>query len=1022
MDPGRWKRVDELLEAVLQVPADQQKAFLRQACGGDAALEQEVQALLSSQRNLGSFLQEPVLGDATRSAARAKLEETAAPLLGRTVSHYRILRQLGSGGMGVVYQAQDVLLGRLAALKFLPEDMARNEGVLERFRREARAASALNHPNICTIYEIGEHEGRSFIAMEYLEGVTLRQKLAGRPLKIEMLLALAIEIAGALEAAHAEGIVHRDIKPANIFVTKNGHAKLLDFGVAKLTGARRQVGRSNEQETESLTEPLTGQGLALGTIAYMSPEQARAKELDSRTDLFSFGVILYEMATGQLPFRGESDATIYEAILNRTPEPPTQLNKQVPPKLGEVIDKALEKDRNLRYQHASDIRADLRRLKRDTDSHKVARSQRLSAAPNKRIFWTAGAVVVIVATVLGGYFQFRQPAKLTEKDTVILADFNNSTGDPVFDNTLRQGLSAQLQQSPLLNLLSDDHIAQTLSLMTQPTSARLTHQLATEICQRTDSVATIEGSIASLGNQYVLGLKAVNCRNGDVLAEQQKTADSKEQVLKALGAAATELRSKLGESLASVQKYDVTMENVTTSSLDALNAYSLGRKAHRESGYIEAIQLYRRAVELDPNFAMANLALGDEYWNIGEANQANQYVQKAFHLRERVSTRERFAIESDYYDVFLKDLEKARDVYQQWARTYPQDLKPLDRLGNDYLFLGQYPQALEALLQEEKLARDGNFNYINLLYAYLALNRLIDARHVTEKGLARKQEPAAGYLALYTIDFLEGNESGMQADATWGVGKPWVEATFLYWQSETEAYWGHRRQARALFERAIAAARRDNSRENAAKFIVYEALLEAEFGDSRRAIDSANSAVKSLPSRDLKIMTALSLARAGSMKRAQMLADELAKTYPSDTVLNFYWLPIIRSAIELDQDRPAGAISALQAATSYETGQPPESGGQGTLYPAYLRGQAYLRLRRADQAATEFQKLLDHPGCVMNFPLGALAHLQIGRADAMGADSAKAKRAYEEFFKLWKDADSDIPILKEAKAEYAKLQ
>jgi eukaryotic-like serine/threonine-protein kinase len=950
-------------------------------------------------------------------------------LLGQTVSHYRIIEKLGGGGMGVVYKAEDIKLGRYVALKFLSEPLEGDSAALERFQREARTASALDHPNICAIYEIGEHAGLPFIAMQYLEGRTLDRRISGKPLPIDEVVAMGIQIADALAAAHAIGIIHRDIKPANIFVTQRGQAKILDFGIAKLThelatGASGLFGKPPTTADAVFTAP----GAQLGTFAYMSPEQERGEDLDARSDLFSFGLVLYDMATGWHTFSDKVAAVIHESMQTPGHVQVQRTEPGLPPGLGKIIERATQVDRNLRYQSAAEMRTDLECLKRDVESGRAAVATAetwLKPAPKStRSRWAAvtGATILVIGLTVGGWlFYSRKAHALTNKDTIVLADFTNTTGDPVFDGTLRQGLSAQLEQSPFLNLLSDEHIAQTLTLMAQPKDAQLTYKLASEVCQRMASAATIEGSISSLGSQYVLGLKAVNCRNGDLLADEQVTANAKEQVLKALGDAATKMREKLGESLGSVQKYDAPPEDVTTPSLDALNAYGLGLKARHEKGDFAAIPFFRQAVELDPKFAMAYLRLGNEYDNVGEASQANQSLEKAFALRDRVSTREGFYIASAYYDHLAGDLQKAEEIFQLWAQTYPQDPTPLDRLGNDYLFSGQYPRALEALLEEKRLAGSGFYNYGNLVAAYLNLDRLREARLAIEQARARKLEPVSGYIYLYWIDFLEANASGMQADVAWAAGKPGVEDWFLNAQSDTEAYSGHRREAWVFSQKAVATARRDSANEAAAIHLANAALREAEFGNSARAMETANSALALASSRDVKILAALALARAGFAKRAQILAVELAKANPSNTFLNTYWLPTIRAATELDLNHPAQAIEILQVAATYELGAPSPL-GPSTLYPVYVRGQAYLRLDQASSAAGEFQKLLDHPGCVENFPLGALAHLQLGRAYALAGDKTKARAAYQDFLTLWKDADPDIPILKQAKAEYAKLQ
>lgn len=948
-------------------------------------------------------------------------------MIGQTVLHYRVLERLGAGGMGVVYKAEDTRLNRAVALKFLPENLAQDPQVLERFRREAHAASALNHPNICTIYDVGEQNGLPFIAMEFIDGETLRQYIGGKPLPVERVLDLATQIADALDAAHTEGIIHRDIKPANIFVTKRGQAKVLDFGLAKLV--RKVPGALDANSSQAVADdPVSIVGVISGTPSYMSPEQIRGDDLDTRTDLFALGLLLYEMSTGRQAFPGKGGGAIIEAILTRAPAPACSLNAELPPKLEEIINRLLEKDRDRRYQNAAAVLEDLRNLRREfetghTATVMIAQPRAIRTRPSYGKLAMAGGALLVIGLALGAWlYSARRAHALSETDTIVLADFANKTGDAVFDDTLQQGLTVQLEQSPFLSLVSGARIQQTLELMGKPGGAKLTPSVARGVCQRMGSKAYLAGSIANIGNQYVIGLTAVNCATGDSLVAEQVQAEGKEKVLDALGRAASAMREKLGESLSTVQKLDTPLEQATTPSIEALQAYSLARKTMTQNAdFNAAVPLFQHAVALDPKFAMAYASLGTVYHNLGEGELSAENGRKAYELRDRVSEREKFYIESHYDDFVVGDIEKTIQVYQLWAQTYPRDSVPHTNMGVCYQTLGEHEKALAAFREAFQMAPADGLNYANLVTAYIDLNRFTEAEATAKEAQAKGFDSPDLRRYVYELAFLQNDTAKMAQFRAAAGRKPGEEGMLLHFAAGIAAYSGQLAKSRELSGQAVASAERAEEKELAARFESEAAIWEAVFGNAGEARRRAGSALAFSNSKDAESVTALALAFAGDSAPAGALASDLAKRFPYDTVVQFNYLPTIQAQIELNRHDAAHAVEVLEPALPYELGIPGTTNFATNLFPVYLRGQGYLAAGQGAQASLEFQKLLDSRGLVLNEPIGALANLGLARSYALQGETAKARSTYEKFFQLWKNADRDIPVLQQARTELQKL-
>ena len=952
-------------------------------------------------------------------------------LVGKKVSHYRVLEVIGGGGMGMVYKAEDLKLGRQVAVKFLPEELASDPVALQRFEREAQTASALNHPNICTIHQIAEYEGQPFIVMELLEGSTLLHQLSlsgSKAIPLVPLLEIALQICDGLQAAHDKGIIHRDIKPANIFLTKHGPVKILDFGLAKLASTEEieEIGsprgpditsadskqRSRETGTETfrgLHTNLTRTGIAIGTTGYMSPEQVRKEKLDARSDLFSFGLVLYEMAAGQRAFTGQTAAIVHDAILNQTPAPAHDLNSAVPRGLDTVIAKALEKDHSRRYQSASEMREDIERVQ--TEMHPVRRARK----------WLGSAVLLlVVAAGAWIYRDYRNKVTLSARDTVVLT-VSNQTGDPVFDDAASLALRVALEQTPYLNVLTDDKVRRTLRTLNRSEDAKVTPEIAREVCLRTNSKMVVAASIADAGNGLRIELKGIDCQSGVTVARARQDAPSRNEVVRVLGISAAQLRDKLGEPAASIAKFNKPLEQATSPSLEALQLLTEGYRHHLAGDFRGALPFYKRATELDSDFALAYAALGSVYGFGTEPALPVAAETTAYKLRTRLTERTRFHAEDLYYEVVTGEQDKACAVLSQWVQTFPDDFIAHSNFAACLLRLGQLDRSLAEAREAARLL-PSPWSYNAVIFRSIVTDRLEEAKATFDEAAARKFDAPPMHVTRALLAFLQKDNPAMQEQWSWAeksVGQPAAESLLLFARPSVETYYGHFREARGLMKQGVALERKAGSWHPTSEYGTVHALREAEAGNSVRAQRAAANALPKVQDRDTQLGLALVFARAGDMEQAQKLADALSQHFPLDTVVQNHCLPTIRAAMKLHENEPAAAVEILRPTVKYDFA---DADSFNSLYPAYIRGLAYLQMGEGRLAAVEFQKLLDHPGRVEREITGALSHLQLARAQKMMGDEAAARKSYEDFLTLWKDADSDIPIYRQAKAEYARLR
>ena len=965
------------------------------------------------------------------------------------VSHYRILEKLGAGGMGEVYLAEDMKLGRKVAIKILSEEYTTNKDRLQRFEQEAAAASNLNHPNILTIHEVGTDNGRHFIATEYIDGVTLRRKAVATHLEIPEILDIAVQVASALEEAHSAGIVHRDIKPDNIMVRRNGYVKVLDFGLAKLTETVDRTPLDAEAATRVLVQ--TDAGVVMGTSHYMSPEQARGKPVDARSDIWSLGIVVYELVAGRTPFEGETSTDVIVGITQKEPPPLARYAPNVPAELDWIVMKALRKDRDERYQTAKELLTDLRRLKQrlefETELERSVPSgfaaTRISeggaphtiperAAPTRTVSHVSSAeyiatsiqrhkvaaaiivVLLLAGTAAGFYFYYNRSKPLTDKDTVLLADFVNTTGEPVFDGTLKQALAVHLGQTPFLNLFPEERVRETLRFMGRSPDERITRDIGREICERQGLRAMLTGSIASLGNNYVITLEAVNPRSGDPFAHEQIEAESKEKVLSALSTAAWNLRKKLGESLASMQKYDVSIEQATTSSLEALKAYAMANDERGKGNAREALGFYKRAVDLDPNFAMAYARIAVHYVNQGQGEAAREYVQKAYDLRERVSERERLYIAEKYYAYITGEIDKTIETLQTWARLYPNDFIPHNNLSLNYKLIGRYEEAMKAGQEAVRLGPNNLSARDNLVASFVGLGRLDEAEQLAKESEKINPDALGSHLPKFFFGFMRRDQAAMDRELEWAKGRP-EEAEFTSSMGGVLMYFGKLQQAEAFHTRSLEIFKAQGRKENAALELLGMAVNLVYFEKCNEAKENAKTALSVFRGQASMANAAVIFAACDDRSQAQSLRDELLKQYPQNTFLASIVAPMVEAHLEAERGNLDRALQLMQSIRGYDL---------GTLTGVsshYTRGTLLLELGRGNEAAAEFRTIIDHPYIDPLSPEHALARLGLGRALKITGDTAGARKAYQDFFALWKDADANLPALAQARKEYEQL-
>jgi tetratricopeptide (TPR) repeat protein len=962
-EPSRSK--DVFLQA-LGIPPERRRAFLDESCGTDVRLRKEVESLLAFHEEGDSAGSEPTPEPPPPRFAAGQV------FAGR----YRMIARLGRGGMGEVWHVEDLMLGLPVALKFI---RSARDGAVSAILNEVRLARTITHPAVCRVFDVAEADGEVFFSMELVRGEDLASliKRVGR-LPSEKVVDIARQLCAGLSAAHAEGVLHRDLKPANVLIDENGQVRITDFGIA-------------------VTRVDAGLHTPVGTPGYMAPEQLLSgAPLTERTDVYALGVLLYELVTGQHPFsRGGTRGQ---------PTRPSTLVPYIDPQLEPVILQALSPDPRDRPSSA--------------DAFAAALSTASPVSAGRRSSWWLVAASVVVALALAAIaipvFRSGGGSGLTEQDTIVLADFTNTTGEAVFDGTLKVAFAVALEQSPFLRVFPDERVRETLRLMELPPGEPVTRAVAREIAQREQLKALVAGSIAPLGRNYVLVVEAVNAATGDVMAREQAEVAGKEQILSVLGTITSRLREKLGESLASIQKFDVSLPRATTPSLEALHAYALALDEGRMNLRLEAIPHLKRAIELDPDFAMALAQLSGVYANTNQTGLAPALSRRAFELRDRVSERERFFISWRYYRDAAQAWDRALELAQSWTTTYPREAFAFNSLGVAYLLMGQHARAAEAF--ERTLELDPKFApaYSNLGGALMALNRYDEATAILNAGVARQIGFTGNRRMSYFLAFIAGDRDAMATHLNASIGLGTTNAAYG-WQAHVEAFEGRVSAAHDAFRQGVQMALQGGFKEVAAHLSIEDAEAHALVGQCDEAQHEARQGLEW--GRDNFSLGRASrvFALCGASRDVAALVAELKRRYPEATITNRVSLPVAAAAEASHRGEWTQVPEILDPVKPYDHAAWSEA------WPAYLRGQAHLRLEQAAEAAAEFQDILDHRGEIPVSQLYPLAQLGLARAAALGGDSERARDAYDQFLAFWREADESLPPLREARQERGRL-